>query len=230
MRFARVMIAGFGLSGLVIGLSYLGATNFRTEKYDRSLMAAWLQSIGAIGAIVGTAWAVHYQANRTSSDRRRAIFAVADAAAAHAASIDRWINSETPRHSLLMHYHSSILESAHMAMSTAPVHELESRDAVNAFLFLRDQLVFLRLAIDRFADGPDNDPMFGKTLRETREHNPGNVTAVTELRVTMDSILKKNVTTHLARIQHEHKALQAALSYTRAEGQGRDSKATGDRA
>jgi hypothetical protein len=185
---------------------------------DGQTLAAWFQAIGSIAAIFAVILVGKEQAQATldavtrahsigQHGQRRSILAVAEAAAEHAKRIGDAFSEPDPRIALAFRYDKSIVNGTIQALSSAPTHEVGSRDGVIALLSLRDQFVFLETNMEAYIAGPFADPLLKKAIdscgddRKMRQQ-------------TIDSGnagLAKNVKIRLAKIREDYESLERAI-------------------
>lgn len=131
-------------------------------------LAAWVQAIGAISAIAG-AYILGERQARAALDnsikaqkiavleKQRAFFAICTAADNRARNIweiykgDKF--SQTLRYST---YDESVVRSIVGALAAIPLHEIDSPDAIEALLNMKDQFVFAANAIRQYEDDRKN--------------------------------------------------------------------------
>jgi hypothetical protein len=140
-------------------------------------------------------------------DRRRSILAVAEAAAEHTLRIDEAFSQPEPRPALTSVYDKTIIAGMVEALGRAPAHEVGSRDGVIALLSLRDQFVFLGVAVEIYIAGPWGHPEIKQALDSCGDHR--------EMRQrtaqTGEAVLARNVQVHLGKIQHDYETLERAI-------------------
>lgn len=188
---------------VALGLVTL-ALVFAFRRYGTDA-AAWVQAVGSILAIVAAGAAVQYQLNRADQNRRRAVFAVADAAKFRVDEIAGLVSRDDPRDALLCNFHHSILDRLISAFDASPVHEIQRGDGIVAFLAIRDQLAFLKNAVQALIDGPEKHPDLGKSLDEYSDLFDQD--EVSKYRARCVDVLRKNVMTHIASIEDHHRVL-----------------------
>lgn len=189
----------------VVLVSFFAASFPQTPHYDPSLMAAWVQAVGSIAAIVGAVWGIRYQMERSERKRLESILAVAEAAIERVDLVGRLMSEPDPRISLVREFDQSMLDGVLSAFAGVPVHEVQSGKGVIALMALRDQLGFLGRAIAVCIDGPDSNPPFERILQKTLVSEGPD--AWQELRVRFDGILKENVMTHVKVSREQYAAL-----------------------
>jgi hypothetical protein len=109
-------------------------------------------------------------------------------------------------------YDKSIIDGVVRALTDMPVYEIGSRDGVIALLSLRDQFVFLGIAMEAFIAGPANHPEMKKALDSLMESTKG--TQRKRLLEHGNEILANNARKHLNEIHNKHDALVVAMKMT----------------
>ncbi|MDQ0012950.1 hypothetical protein J2W23_001329 [Variovorax boronicumulans] len=168
--------------------------------------SGWIQAFGSVLAIAGAYWVgerqsgaalrqQHLLAERTESERRKAIVAIAAAAQSRASEIGAIFDEQKiDLARFFREYDKSIVRSLATALSGIPVHELGSAAGVAALLNLRDQLSFLEGSIERW---------------ETHRHDSSVVEPGT--RDQYDEVAAENVRKHVLAIQRQFNILKTSL-------------------
>lgn len=119
-------------------------------------LAAWLQAVGSIAAILAAFLVGRQTIAEERNERRRSIVAVAGAAAEHARRIREVLDRGDDPGNVRMYnvYDKSIVDSMVHALTNAPAHEVGSPEGVIALLALRDQCVFLGVQMEAYLRGP----------------------------------------------------------------------------
>lgn len=214
-----LLAAGFGLQMVVMFLPTGPATLTRhtgpSSLLSNATLAAWFQAFGTIGAIAVAFWVGHQQAKvvlgsarEQQLEKRRSIVAVAEAAAEHARNIGEVLGEIDPGHTKMYGvYAKSIFDGMIRALSSAPIHELGTAEGVIALLAIRDQFVFLDVAMERHLGGPYKIPEFVREV-ESCGADASSQQDVIEGQKTM---LSDNVRTHLRNIRDLYSTLQASV-------------------
>ena len=144
---------------LILGLG----VSLKDKGIGSSEVAGWVQAVGAIAAIVGTALYMDAQ-NRTDrqlvidaeirakSRYQDSILAITKAVAAAVEKIpsaaDLSIDGKT---SVAIRYDSRVLAGLVDALGAIAVHELGSAEAVTAFLAIRNGAIRIQVAVESFS-------------------------------------------------------------------------------
>lgn len=167
-------------------------------------LAAWVQAIGGILAILGAYFIGERQASKElknsqklardqERERRVAILEVAKMAMQSAQKIDEIFSSAKDIDlvtRMLSEYHPKILDGRVAALAAIPLHTLGSSSAVAALLDLRDQLEFLQVCVQRW--------------QQERA-------SATEQKPATDNVWAKNVHNNFSRIQAHYRTMEEAL-------------------
>ncbi len=169
------------LAGLavVVMVAAFGATSAGTQPYKPDFMAAWIQAVGSVAAIAGVIWTVERQsrdslkaiateAELAVRQRRLAAVSIVDAAMERAEQIRKTMQIQSVdevRVDLYKSYDRSILDGLVRALQGIPLHEIGASKAIGELLLFTDQITFLAIAIQRFLDGPLQDPTVGPEIR-----------------------------------------------------------------
>jgi hypothetical protein len=209
----------------VLAVTVGGVLFFAYPIKSSSDVAAWLQAIGSIGAILGAVWIGNRQVRaalsaeaRASAGRRKSILAIAEAAYAHSEQFRRLLEEPDQRASLSLNYHESIINGIVEALAGIPFHEVGSRDGVMAVLSLRDQLLFLKKSIEIFLAGPWKHPDIGPDLERYRL--AGEKAVVNDVLKTTNHVLARNIGNHLDVIRANYLALAEAVRVVNVDGIG----------
>jgi hypothetical protein len=173
---------------------------------ESQTLAAWVQAIGSIATIIGAYFLGERQgsialrnsrllAKDAEQIKRDSILEIARMAVDRATEIGA-LFADQPIDTARMaaNYHPSILESRATALSSIPVLEVGSAEAAAALLDIRDQLVFLKNAVQQWSDG------------KSKSGNPGSGD-----RLQWDAVWCTNVRTHITCIERHFESLKAAL-------------------
>lgn len=173
-------------------------------------LAAWLQAVGSIGAILAAFLVGRQTIAEERNGRRQSIVAVAGAAAEHARRIRDVLDlGNDPGHARMYNvYDKTIIDGMVHALTDAPAHEVGSPDGVIALLALRDQFVFLGVQMERYLAGP-------RKLEEIQSaiESCGDNRAVRDATIRdAEGVLENNVRGRLEQIQRHHDELAAAVA------------------
>src|ERR1700733_5590349 len=182
-------------------------------------LAAWVQAIGSIGAILGAFWISARQSKAAlqsvttaqllaERSRQKSILAIAEAANAHAKRFGEAVAAGPA--DLMLIYDRTIINGIADALGRAPAHELGSRDAVIALLSLRDQFVFLGITLDAFIAGPWKHPEMRELLEQLS--GPDDRKQQAQVLETSWRVLAKNVTVHVTKIREDYESLARAVT------------------
>lgn len=214
-RFSEELLIAVLLIGLAFGVVagmaiYASAYPiFQSENW-----AAWVQAIGSIAAIVGSLWVARSQAKAdlqrvveaqrlSEESKRMAVFALGEAVIDRIQPIKTALEQKDPRASLFGVYHSSVAHGIAGAISTAPIHELRSKEAVLALLDIRDQLLFLDKSIDDYVKPPRSISIKDRselTAERRKEYDE-----------SVETIGIKNMNGHLEKIEEHFQVLCKAV-------------------
>ena len=173
---------------------------------------AWIQAIGSVAAIVYAVRISRSSINHAASEKRKTIFAIAEAAHTHACNIRKvidvmaWNSANNIR--IYEVYDKTIIEGVVKALQGVPMHELGSSKAVIAMLSLTDQMVFLGSSVEILLQGPERHPELGKTLKNSYRDD---YEKRQELAASGYSVLQYNVRVHLNKIDQDYEALKESL-------------------
>jgi hypothetical protein len=145
-----------------------------------------------------------------TESRQKSILAIAEAANEHAKGIGNAFAEPDNPIVLFQVYDKTIIDGVVRALTDVPVHEIGSREGVLALLSLRDQFVFLGIAIEAFIAGPARHPEMKQALDTLME--PENGAQRLALSAQGRKILAGNVQVHLDRIRANYLALERALN------------------
>jgi hypothetical protein len=180
LKFLMAVLSLITITTLLIGL-YSAA---RADGFGSNNTAGWMQAIGTILAIVGSFLITENQSRKNSESileaqklasiaKKNGILAVVQAAKMHAKNISSAVSPETPL-KIYEVYHPSIISSVSEALSSAPLYEIDSPEAVGALLSLSNRFVFLGASVEAFIAGPwKNENMKGllENLRDTKNRS-----------------------------------------------------------
>ena len=186
---------------------------------DGQTLAAWFQAVGSIAAIFVAFLIGREQSNAAlravtdqQHERRKSITAVAGAAAEHARRIGDALEQDGIGHvGIYGVYDQTIVDGVVHALTNAPAHEVGTPEGVIALLMLRDQFVFLGVAMEKYLKGPEQLPEFKQSLDACADdliYRRGVVE-------TGERVLKGNVRGRLDQIRHFHNQLLAAVERSR---------------
>ncbi|KVW63477.1 hypothetical protein [Burkholderia ubonensis] len=145
------LVAGL-LGGLAVVflVSFFGATIGGDGKYDRTVMAAWLQATGAIGAILASGWLVKWQfdkqraqldLDRKDAIRQRAMHLsriVDEALIAGRQIVSNFSSNSAARDFLRVRFDPNQLSVIGLALREIPVLELPNSDWVLPIITVRN--------------------------------------------------------------------------------------------
>ena len=173
---------------------------------------AWIQAIGSVAALFIAIRISRSSINHAASEKRKTIFAIAEAAHTHACNIRKAIDvmgwNSGNNFQIYEVYDKTIIEGVVKALQGVPMHELGSSKAVLAMLSLTDQMVFLGSAVETLLQGPYKHPVLGKAL-ESRDQNDH--AQIQRLAATGFSVLQNNARGHLTKIDQDYEALKESL-------------------
>lgn len=183
------------------------------EVFSKDGAPAWVQAAGSLLAL----W-IAIKVSKTPIDhaaavKRKTIFAIAEAAHAHARNIRKaldqmiWLAPDGNYH-IHRVYHPSVIDGVVKALQGIPMHELGSGKDVLAMLSLTGQLVFLRAAVDALLAGPAQHPEIAKVLASL---SPDDHEMRLKLCATGFTALQGNVRTHLNQIDGDFEILKEGL-------------------
>lgn len=208
----RPLFAALGAFLLVAVSAYL-LWRFFPGHADGQTLAAWIQAIGSIVAILGAFWIGKMQvsdAHRIEKQaRQRSILAIAEAAHEHARRIGEAISQAEPGRPLTLYrvYDKTIIDGMVRALTGVPVQEIGSRDGVLALLDLTNQFAFLGIAVESFINRW-SDPKFRKPLEQfgpdEREQRQSTADA-------HEKVLLTNVQLRLDQIRADYVSLRTAI-------------------
>lgn len=169
--------------------------------------ASWVQAIGSIATIAGAYWIGERQFKKTIRSKRESLIAVAEAAKDIALKVDHYFESTNTRMNLLLYCDKSVIELMAATMAQAPAHELGSSLSVKSYLAIQNELTFLSGAVERYKDGPFEDPI----IKRMREEQNNKATIISQEVVGMvevvDQMLAKRVRGHVETICKAFKQL-----------------------
>jgi hypothetical protein len=139
--------------------------------------------------------------------RRQSILAVAEAAEERAQRIDTAMEDPENTAPLYDVYDKTIIDGIVRALTDIPIHEIGSRDAVLALLSLRDQYVFLGVAVETFIAGPEGDIL----LRQALDSLGTDTKARIALRRKQKAQLARNVRQRVDWIGKQYRSLKADM-------------------
>lgn len=223
-RRVTVAIATALLVGLTVVAIYVWGWNWGN-------VASWVQALGSVAAIIGSyrigerqakaaldaTQKAHQLAEETRQsvealkdrERREGMYAVIFAAHNHTMQIKEALSDEgnVKIHSI---YHPSIIDSMVELLSKLPIHTLGSERAVAAFVIYSGQFTFLKSAMAEYLAGPYTDEI-KKKIAELKEHSYDERYS-NDLIASKRAVLRKNVETHIDRIQREFRILGQEIS------------------
>jgi hypothetical protein len=233
--FAVLLASAFVIFGMV-ALAYflrfgMGSPGFSRDSKDWAefgeYMGGTLGSVFGLFAFVGLLITIAQQ--RRDNDRivkatldavtkahsiqtesqRRSILAIADAANEHAKRINNALAQPDNPIALYQVYDKTIVDGVVRALTDVPVHEVGSRDGILALLSLRDQFVFLGIAMEAYIAGPAKDPHMKQALDTLME--PADGKQRRDLVSTGKRVLADNVRVHLNKISENCQSLESSL-------------------
>lgn len=199
--------------------------------WNSGSVASWVQAVGSIAAIIGAYFIgerqakaaltatqkAHQLAEETRQavaaldehERRKGMYAVILAAHNHTQQIKEALNDEfyIKMYSV---YHPSIIDSMIELLSKLPIHTLGSERAIAAFVIYSGQFTFLKGAMAEYLDGPYTDEI-KKQIAELKEHAYDERYS-DDLLLSKRAVLRKNVETHIDRIELEFRILDQEIS------------------
>ncbi|AOI60420.1 hypothetical protein [Burkholderia diffusa] len=194
-------------------------------------VASWVQAVGSIAAIVGSYFIGERQAKASLAatqkahqlaeetrqavealeerERRQGMYAVILAAHTHTVQIKEALSDEF---NIKMYsiYHPSIIDSMIELLSRLPIHTLGSERAISAFVIYSGQFTFLKGAMAEYLAGPYTDEI-NKKIAELKKYAYDEKYS-DDLISTKRAVLRKNVETHIDRIQLEFQVLDQEIS------------------
>lgn len=182
------------------------------EILSNDAAPAWAQAILSILALVIAIWASKAQVKHAASEKRKTIFAIAEAAHTHAYNVRNaidamdWQTGNT--YQIYKVYHRVVIEGVVKALQGVPMHELGSSKGVLAMLSLTDQMVFLGTAVEALLLGPSKHPEIAKTLESI---DPDDRVQRQKVFATGFSVLQSNARVHLTQIDKEYESLRESL-------------------
>lgn len=176
------------------------------DSGQNQAVAAWVQAIGSVLAIVGAIGIATAQSHSARREKQVAIFAVVHAAVVEARRIRELLHTDDPELELTAKYHHSIIDSYFGALSNCPVHELHSPAAVTAHLMLRDQFSFLRKAIEICLAGPSRHPNFKREHEQLKDAytSQENRRQLDDRIERQRQVLRRNVEVHIDAIEQRY--------------------------
>ncbi|MCP2092022.1 UNVERIFIED_ORG: hypothetical protein J2Y81_008128 [Paraburkholderia sediminicola] len=220
-----LVIAATFLVTLVVAVVTIHAWGWNSGN-----VASWVQAVGSIVAIVGSyligerqakaALAATQKAHQLAEEtrqtvaaleeheRREGMYAVIFAAHNHTVQIKEALNDEF---NIKMYsiYYPSIIDSMVELLLKLPIHTLGSERAIAAFVIYSGQFTFLKGAMAEYLAGPYTDEI-KKKITELKEHAYDEKYS-DELIATKRAVLRKNVETHIDRIQLEFQILDQEI-------------------
>lgn len=182
--------------------------------------AGWMQAIGAIFAIAGSFFIASNQAKENiksiiksqelaAKAKRNGILSVVAAAKLHIANIDAVIPEDVPVQ-IYNVYDITMINGVVEALSTAPLYEIESPEAIAALLSLKDQFVFLGRQVEEYLAGPWRHKHMASTLEGLRE--PQYKSNLEKALVTSKKVLTNNVKQRIQYINQKIKIIETNLA------------------
>lgn len=177
-----------------------------------SEVAAWVQAVGSIGAILSAVWISRRSADKALKEKRKSIRAIAEAA--HDFSIkvrDVVVEKDDYQEAFrLLHgfYNISRIDSLVKAINGIPMHELGSSEAVTAMLSLGGQVALLGVAVEGFLTVRSVPPRY--TLVHNEETGKPKLQADTLL--ARVAVRRGNVQKHFENIERDCSVLRDKLA------------------
>ena len=174
---------------------------------------AWIQAIGSVAAIVYAVRISRSSINHAASEKRKTIFAIAEAAHTHACNIRKAIDvmgfNSGNNIQIYAVYDKTIIEGVVKALQGVPMHELGSSKAVIAMLSLTDQMVFLGSSVETLLKDRHSNPVIRKMLENfDKNDHVGRIEQAT----AVFSNLQDNVRRHLNIIDKDYESLKESLA------------------
>ncbi|HDR8962519.1 TPA: hypothetical protein QDB13_000068 [Burkholderia vietnamiensis] len=224
-KWKLVLGVSAGLAGVVIVAAF-GATSALTQPYKPDFMAAWIQAVGSVAAIAGVVWTVERQsrdslkaisaeAELAVRQRRLAAVSIVDAAMERAEQIRRIMqipSVDELRAELYRTYDRSILEGLVRALQGIPLHEIGASKAIGELLLFTDQITFLANAIQRFLEGPLEDPAVGPDIKRYLDGPPDARPIGHEMLKVVIESYRSNTMRHLDAMRNHYAGFSNALS------------------
>ena len=104
-------------------------------------------------------------------------------------------------------YDKTIIDGIVRALTDIPIHEIGTRDAVLALLSLRDQYVFLGVAVQTFIAGPEGDTLLRRALDSVGTDTKAQIA----LRKDQKALLARNVRQRVDWIGKQYRTLKADM-------------------
>jgi hypothetical protein len=139
--------------------------------------------------------------------RRQSILAVAEAAEERAQRIYTAMEDHENSAALYEVYDKTIIDGMVRALTDIPIHELGSRDAVLALLSLRDQYVFLGVAVVAFIEGAQGNALLQQALDSLGTDTKAQIA----LRKDQKALLARNVRQRVDWIGKQYRSLKADM-------------------
>ncbi|WP_198294866.1 hypothetical protein [Burkholderia ubonensis] len=220
------VIAATFLVTLVIAVMAIDAWGWNAGN-----VASWVQAVGSIAAIIGSYFIGERQAKaalaatqkahqlaeesrliveaKAAQERRAGMYAVVLAAHNHTVQIKEALDDE---YNIKMYsiYHPSIIDSMIELLSKLPIHTLGSERAIAAFVIYNGQFTFLKGAMAKYLAGPYTDET-NEQLAELKKHAYDEKYS-DDVISSKRAVLRKNVETHIDRIQKEFEILDREIS------------------
>lgn len=183
------------------------------DVLSRDGAPAWIQAIGSILALAIAISVSKISVNHAASTRRKTIFAIAEAAHAHACNIRNaidameWLKGNNTQ--IYTAYNKVVIDGIVKALQAVPMHELGSSKGVLAILSLTNQMVFLGTAVDSLLQGPYQHPGITKVLDSIDKNDRA---LRQEICATGFSTLQNNARLHLDQIDKDYSSLKESLN------------------
>ncbi|MEM5312334.1 hypothetical protein [Paraburkholderia sp. JHI869] len=232
MKLFRIIAEGsFVIAATFLVTLVVAVMTIHAWGWNSGNVAAWVQAVGAIAAIIGayfigerqgkTALAATQKAHELAEEtrqkvevlvereRRQGMFAVIRAAHNHTLQIkdaldDKW--------NIKMYeiYHPSIIDSMIELMSKLPIHTLGSERAIAAFVIYSGQFTFLKGAMEKYLAGAHTPEIKSELalLKASGYDKSHGDNLVESKRVA----LRNSVETHMYCIQREFKVLEREIN------------------
>ncbi|WP_153075794.1 hypothetical protein [Paraburkholderia bonniea] len=195
----------------------------RAWGWNSESVAAWVQAVGSVVAIVGAYIVGERQAKATlraaqdahnlaEEKRQKSILSVIQAAKFRLDEIRKGLEeSDLNIHDV---YHDSIIDSFVDIMSKLPVSELGSDKAINSFILLIGQFPFLKKSIKSYIDGPYKDPETIEEIKKLKKQDCDRK-EIDRMVENARAVLKRNVKVHLDFAESNFKDFFAAVEMIR---------------
>lgn len=214
--------SSFVITGCFLVTLAVAALTINVWGWNSGNVAAWVQAVGSIAAIVGAYIVGERQAKATlhatqeahqlaKRTRRDGMFSVVKAARSRAKEFGEALDDPYPPSRMYDVYHPSIIDSLVELLNKVPVHELGSEQAIGAFVIFSGQFTFLKKAMAEYLAGPYGSEETKKQIAEL-EQLQYDRKYVNDVVDSKRQALRRNVQVHLTRIEVEYLDFLAAFS------------------